>query len=132
MRNGAALSTGQGPIKSGLRACSWQSAFIFNPGAEHKKNLRRECGQFFEQSASSRLRELKMNGGCVGAERINVFDDQKKGKTMSYYAYLGPLGEVVRHGASFIASRDGFLIGTHNTFGEAMESLAWKGRTKAF
>ena len=49
---------------------------------------------------------------------------------MSYYAYLGPLGEVVRHGASFIASKDGFLIGTYNTFGEAMESLAWKGRTK--
>jgi hypothetical protein len=43
---------------------------------------------------------------------------QKKGKTMSYYAYLGPLGEVVRHGASFIAARDGFLIGTYNTFGE--------------
>jgi hypothetical protein len=49
---------------------------------------------------------------------------------MSYYAYLGPLGEVVRHGASFIASKDGFLIGTYNPFGEAMESLAWKGRTK--
>ena len=80
-----------------------------------------------------------MNGGCVGAERINVrahrtpvFDYQKKGKTMSYYAYLGPLGEVVRHGASFIASRDGFLIGTYKTFGEAMESLTWKGGTKAF
>ena len=51
---------------------------------------------------------------------------------MSYYAYLGPLGEVVRHRASFVASKDGFLIGTYDTFGEAMESLAWKGRTKAF
>jgi hypothetical protein len=51
---------------------------------------------------------------------------------MSYYAYLGPLGEVVRNGASFMALKDGFLIGTYNTFGEAMESLAWKGRTKAF
>ena len=51
---------------------------------------------------------------------------------MSYYAYLGPLGEVVRHGASFIASKDGFPIGTYSTFGEALESLAWKGRTKAF
>jgi hypothetical protein len=50
---------------------------------------------------------------------------------MSYYAYLGPLGEVVRHGASFIASKDGFLIGTYNPFGEAMKSLAWKGRTKS-
>jgi hypothetical protein len=51
---------------------------------------------------------------------------------MNYYAYLGPFGEVVRHGASFIASRDGFLIGTYKTFGEAMESLTWKGGTKAF
>jgi len=34
---------------------------------------------------------------------------------MSYYAYLGPLGEVVRHGASFIASKDGFLIGSEHT-----------------
>ena len=54
------------------------------------------------------------------------------GKAMSYYAYLGPLGEVVRHGASFFASKDGFPIGTYSTFGEALESLAWKGRTKAF
>jgi hypothetical protein len=46
--------------------------------------------------------------------------------------YLGPLGEVVRHGASFIASKDGFPIETYNTFREAMESLAWKGRTKHF
>ena len=51
---------------------------------------------------------------------------------MSYYAYLGPLGEVVSQGASFIASKDGFLIGAYNTLAEAMESLAWKGRTKAF
>ena len=55
---------------------------------------------------------------------------QKKGKTMSYYAYVGPLGEVVRHGAPFIAARDGFLIGTYNTFGEAMESLRGKGELK--
>jgi hypothetical protein len=51
---------------------------------------------------------------------------------MSYYAYLGSLGEVVRHGASFIASKDGFVIGTYNTLVEAMECLSWKGRTKAF
>jgi hypothetical protein len=36
---------------------------------------------------------------------------------------LGPLGEVVRHEASFIASKDGFLIGAYDTFGEAMEAL---------
>ncbi len=56
----------------------------------------------------------------------------RKGKTMSYYAYLGPLGEAVRHGASFVASKGGFLIGTYNSFGEAFESLAWKGPIKSF
>ena len=77
--------------------------------------------------------------GCVRDERVKVRAHhtlvsayQKKKRTMSYYAYLGPLGEVVRDGASFMALKDGFLIGTYNTFGEAMESLAWKGRTKAF
>jgi len=51
---------------------------------------------------------------------------------MSYYAYLGPLGEVVRHRASFLASKDGFLIGTYDTFGEAMESLRGKDELKHF
>jgi hypothetical protein len=46
--------------------------------------------------------------------------------TTKYYAYLGPLGEIVRHGSSFFARRDGFLTGTYNTLKEAMESLEWK------
>jgi hypothetical protein len=41
---------------------------------------------------------------------------------MSYYVY--PLGEVIRHEASFIASKDGFLIETYDTFGKAMEAIA--------
>jgi hypothetical protein len=49
---------------------------------------------------------------------------------MSYYSYLGPLGEVVRHGAFFIARKDGFLIGEYDTLREAMASLEWKGRAK--
>jgi hypothetical protein len=50
---------------------------------------------------------------------------------MSYYVYLGPLGEVVRDEASFIASKDGFLIGTYDTFGKAMEDLASKEENDA-
>jgi hypothetical protein len=46
-------------------------------------------------------------------------------------AFIFNPGEVSQ-GASFIASKDGFLIGAYNTLAEAMESLAWKGRTKAF
>jgi hypothetical protein len=50
---------------------------------------------------------------------------------MNYYVYLGALGEVVRHGVFFCASRDGFLLGEYDTFQEAMDSLEWKGRPKA-
>jgi hypothetical protein len=49
---------------------------------------------------------------------------------MNYYAYLGPLGEIVRDGVSFFASKDGFLIGEYDTFQRAMDSLEWKGRAK--
>ena len=51
-------------------------------------------------------------------------------RTSKYYAYLGPLGQVVCDEVSFFASKDGFLIGTYNSYEEAMESLAWKGRAK--
>jgi hypothetical protein len=54
-----------------------------------------------------------------------------KRATTNYYAYQGPLGEVVRDGVFFFASKDGFPIGTYKTFEEAMASLAWKGRAKA-
>src|ERR1700738_1034494 len=90
------------------------------------------------RSASSALREVWLNGlrlspACqsLGPWHAGLCLSET-GRTMSYYAYLGPLGEVVRRRASFVASKDGFLIGTYDTFGEAMESLAWKGRTKAF
>jgi len=51
-------------------------------------------------------------------------------ETTSYYAYQGPLGEVVCDEVSFLASKDGFPVGTYKTYEEAMESLAWKGRAK--
>jgi hypothetical protein len=51
--------------------------------------------------------------------------------TSNYYAYLGPLGQVVCDQVSFFASKDGFPIGTYNSYDEAIESLAWKGRAKA-
>ena len=51
--------------------------------------------------------------------------------TSKYYAYLGPLGQVVCDQVAFFASKDGFPIGTYNSYEEAIESLAWKGRGKA-
>ena len=51
-------------------------------------------------------------------------------ETTSYYAYQGPLGEVVHDEVYFSALKDGFPIGRYNTYEEALESLAWKGRAK--
>ena len=50
--------------------------------------------------------------------------------TTHYIIYQGPLGLIVHRGG-FFASKDGFPIGTYNTFEEAMESLVWKERPKA-
>jgi hypothetical protein len=46
------------------------------------------------------------------------------------YRYQGPLGKVVHNGRYFFASKDGLLLGTYNTFEEAMESLVWRERVK--
>jgi hypothetical protein len=48
----------------------------------------------------------------------------------THLVYQGPLGLVVYEDASFLASKDGFPIGTCNTLEEAMEKLAWKARPK--
>jgi hypothetical protein len=49
----------------------------------------------------------------------------------THLVYKGPLGQIVCQNPSFLATKDGFPIGTHNTFEEAMEILAWKGRNKS-
>jgi hypothetical protein len=49
----------------------------------------------------------------------------------TYLVYKGPLGLIVYEGASFFASKDGFPMGTCDTFKGAMETLAWKARSKA-
>ena len=49
--------------------------------------------------------------------------------TSNYYASVR-FGQVVCDEVSFFASKDGFPIGTYNSYEEAMESLAWKGRAK--
>jgi hypothetical protein len=47
------------------------------------------------------------------------------------HIYRGPLGKIVHDGRYFFASKDGLLLGTYNTFEEAMESLVWRERLKA-
>jgi len=41
--------------------------------------------------------------------------------TSNYYAYLGFLGQVVCDQVSFSVSKDGFPIGTYNSYDEAIE-----------
>jgi hypothetical protein len=47
------------------------------------------------------------------------------------YVYQGPLGEIVEGNRYFFAWKDGHLLGTHRTFGEAMESFACSETLKA-
>jgi hypothetical protein len=125
------------PIDQDLEYVRTKAGFLFR-GEERKMIFDTNADSFSSTFASSRLCELKLNGlrlsptcRSLGPWHAGLCLSET-GRTMSYYAYLGPLGEVVRDGASFMALKDGFLIGTYNTFGETMESLAWKGRTKAF
>ena len=43
--------------------------------------------------------------------------------TPHHYSYHGPLGEVSHSGRYYFAWKEGFLIGTYNTFEEAIASL---------
>jgi len=40
-----------------------------------------------------------------------------------WYAYRGPLGDVVHKGPYFFGSKDGFLIGSYKTFDDAIAAL---------
>jgi hypothetical protein len=71
---------------------------------------------------------MDLGGGNAAAIKPNLMSNEVAAR---HYPYLGPLGEVVRHGQTFSASKNAFPVGTYNTFGEAMASLEWKGRVKA-
>jgi hypothetical protein len=43
--------------------------------------------------------------------------------TTTYFVYQGPLGQVVRRGGIFFASKDGCPVGAYNTFEEAMNAF---------
>jgi hypothetical protein len=47
-----------------------------------------------------------------------------KAEIRNWYTFDGPPGEVVHNAKYLFAWRDGILIGTYNTFGEATTSLA--------
>jgi hypothetical protein len=55
---------------------------------------------------------------------------QVKREIRTWYAFEGPLGEVVHNKRFFFAWKDGCLMGTYRTLGEAMESLEGRERLK--
>jgi hypothetical protein len=62
--------------------------------------------------------------------RISISDKvtQIKREVRTWYAFEGPLGEVVHNRRFFFAWKEGCLMGTYNTLQEATEFLAL-GRT---
>jgi hypothetical protein len=52
---------------------------------------------------------------------------QLKPEVRTWYAFEGPLGEVVHNKRFFFAWKEGCLMGTYNTLEEATESLASGG-----
>jgi hypothetical protein len=56
--------------------------------------------------------------------------EQIKAEIRNWYAYQGPLGEVVCNGRYFFAWKDGCLIGTSKILEEVMESLVWREMLK--
>ena len=62
--------------------------------------------------------------------RTAINATQIKREIRTWYAFEGPLGEVVHNKQFFFAWKDGCLMGTYNTLEEAPESLALKERLK--
>ena len=87
--------------RSGFRVHSHQSRY-FVPGRGAQKDLRHECGRFFEHVRIVAVVQIEVKWIAFEPDvsqagplaRWSLLSET--GRTMSYYAYLGPLGEVVR------------------------------------
>jgi len=55
---------------------------------------------------------------------------QIKAELRNWFAFEGPLGEVVYNARYFFAWKEGHLMGTYSTLREATESLAPRERPK--
>ncbi len=63
-------------------------------------------------------------------KEINISTTKIKPEIRTWYAFEGPLGEVVHNKRFFFAWKEGCLMGTYNTLEEATESLAPGERRK--
>jgi hypothetical protein len=75
---------------------------------------------------TGRLAVPKLIGYCVRSNNA-----MSNAVLPTHLLYQGPLGLIVCQKASFFASKNGFPIGTYDTFEEAMAALAGKGRDKS-
>jgi hypothetical protein len=64
---------------------------------------------------------MRKRGNAIQA--VQTGDEIRQPEPTDTIIYEGPLGEVVRHGRSFAASRGGTLVGTTKTFREAILAL---------
>ena len=62
--------------------------------------------------------------------KTGIAATQVKREVRTWYAFDGPSGEVVHNKRFFFAWKDGCLMGTYSTLGEAMESLEGRERLK--
>jgi hypothetical protein len=62
--------------------------------------------------------------------KSNIKTVNIKREIRTWYAFEGPLGEVVHNKRFFFAWKEGCLMGTYNTLEEATESLASAERRK--
>ena len=63
--------------------------------------------------------------------KLAVNTNQVKPEVRTWYAFEGPLGEIVHNKRFFFAWNQGCLLGTYNTLEEAAESLALEERRKS-
>ena len=63
-------------------------------------------------------------------KKTNINTTKIKPEIRTWYAFEGPLGEVVHNKRFFFAWKEGCLMGTYNTLEEATESLASGERRK--
>ena len=90
----------------------------------------------FPDGARERTRGYRCRAGRLAAPKLIGYcvrsNNAMSNETIpTHLLYQGPLGLIVCQKASFFASKNGFPIGTYDTFEEAMAALAGKERDKA-
>ena len=66
---------------------------------------------------------ISNNGHCMRKNKTTPTTSPTSHETRTWYAFEGPLGDVIHNGRFFFAWKEGCLMGTYNTLEEATASL---------